>query len=665
MKRLALFSLFIFLGVVSVASAQEISFPVAELGNCESKEACREYCENEANIEACVAFAKSNGINTGDAENAKQFSKILKEKGGPGGCKSPTECEAYCGDSTRMDECLAFAEANGLLDKEKIAEIKAMAGKFKQGFTGPGGCTSKESCEAYCSDAAHQDECLTFAEKHGFVKKDEVERMKKFRELQSRGETPGGCNSKESCESYCSDTSHQEECFAFAETSGLATKEDLERFKKTGGKGPGGCASKEACESFCNAKENQAVCLEFAKSHGFIKDGDAKHIEEGFSRIRQGLEHAPPEIQTCLKEKFGEGFLEKAKSGEFAPNLQGSEGMRQCFEANREATSRLMGRRFNDSPETLACVKAAAGEETAKEIFEGNAPPRPEIADALRACFTRPHGDPEEDRPIGGEEGREFNFEELDQKGREAFGTMQSCVGAKLGAEAAEKMKVGKLEMTEDVRNIMQSCQESFRALRRRPEDGDQRGLEQGRNLISKMRPCLVEKVGEELVKSFESGQLPPDQTTLRDAMQSCSGQIDQGSGVQPGMPSINEFERHQMDNPEFNREFPTGEFNNQGFPTRPPDGTFEGGIPPTGIQPPAGFIPPPEVIPGTDSGQFTPPPSFESFTPPPTLEPSQPLPPSSFRQTLPLATMHAATHGASIPLNRFFNSVLSLFLLK
>lgn len=650
MKRALIFSLFIFLGIASIASAQEISFPVAELGNCESKEACHTYCENEANIEACVSFAKKNGIDTGDAENAKQFSKILKEKGGPGGCKSQAECEAYCSDPTRIDECLAFAEANGLLNKEKIAEIKAMAGKFKQGFTGPGGCASKEACESYCSDAAHQDECLAFAEKHGFVKKEEVERMKKFRVLQSKGETPGGCNSKESCEAYCNDTSHQEECFAFAEKSGLASKEDLERFKKTGGKGPGGCASKEACEAFCNAKENQAVCLEFAKSHGFINEGDAERIEEGFSRIRQGLENAPPEIQTCLKEKFGEGFLEKAKSGEFAPNLQGSEGMRECFEAHRGAASRMMGRRFNDSPEMLACVKAAAGEETAKGIFEGNAPPRPEIADALRACFTRPHDDPEEDRPIGREEGREFKFEELDEKGRSAFDKMQSCVGAKLGAEAAEKMRQGKLEMNEDVQNIMQSCQKSFRAERRRPEDGDHRGLERGRSLVSQMRPCLVEKVGEELVRSFESGQLPPDQTTLRNAMQACASASDGGRGFHNIPPS----------------GFP-GTFNGEKRPPFEGEGGFQGT--PPNFQPPTFNQPLPtqqfdsslferckvEIL-GSEPREFT-------------DELRQKLEAcvrgGSSALSAPFAAISIAAESALIPFNQFFNSALAIFFLK
>src|SRR3989344_2993157 len=80
--------------VAGIALAQEntITFPVAELGGCESKEACHAYCENPANHEACISFAEAHGLMS---EEEIAIARKIGTQTGPGGCVG-LQCKAYC-----------------------------------------------------------------------------------------------------------------------------------------------------------------------------------------------------------------------------------------------------------------------------------------------------------------------------------------------------------------------------------------------------------------------------------------------------------------------------------------------------------------------------------------------------------------------------------------
>ena len=55
---------------------------------------------------------------------------------------------------------------------------------------GPGGCR-REACKTYCENPEHMDECLTFAEANGLMSSEELERAKKF------GNKPGRADAGE------------------------------------------------------------------------------------------------------------------------------------------------------------------------------------------------------------------------------------------------------------------------------------------------------------------------------------------------------------------------------------------------------------------------------------------------------------------------------------
>jgi len=69
-------------------------------------------------------------------------------KGGPGGCKSPEECQAYC--QTNPDACKGFTAPT---------QQQGGQGDGQGSFKGdsPGGCKSPEECTAYCKD--HPEAC--------------------------------------------------------------------------------------------------------------------------------------------------------------------------------------------------------------------------------------------------------------------------------------------------------------------------------------------------------------------------------------------------------------------------------------------------------------------------------------------------------------------------
>jgi hypothetical protein len=166
--------------MTSSANAQTtpgISYPVVELGNCSDKAACKTYCDKSENVDACLSFAEKNNLMSKDEiKTAKNFKKTGMV--GPGGCKGKDECKSYCGNPEHMDECITFAEKNGMMSGEKLDEAKKVKAAIAKGIKPPA-CGGKEACDAYCSSAEHMDECVRFGEEAGVISKEDAEKIRK------------------------------------------------------------------------------------------------------------------------------------------------------------------------------------------------------------------------------------------------------------------------------------------------------------------------------------------------------------------------------------------------------------------------------------------------------------------------------------------------------
>ncbi len=317
------------------AAKAKISYPVSELGNCGSEAACRAYCEELAHIKACVAFAETHSLMTAaEAEQGRRFAEIGGK--GPGGCTSRESCAAYCEDVSRIEECLKFAEENNFLSGDELREVRAVAKVKREGVAFPGGCTSKAACETYCQEANHIEECLSFAERSGLIPPEELAMAKKFLPLIQAGKTPGGCTRKETCEAYCQRPANMRACLAFAEEQGLIPAEELEMAKKflplmEKGETPGGCRSKETCEAYCGEAGHMEECISFGEKTGFISKEDAELARRnggmgpGGCRSKAQCEiycGDPAHVEECVSFAERSGLI-NAEDAEFARQAGG------------------------------------------------------------------------------------------------------------------------------------------------------------------------------------------------------------------------------------------------------------------------------------------------------------------------------------------------------
>ncbi|MBU2082010.1 hypothetical protein KKH14_01130 [Patescibacteria group bacterium] len=367
----------------SVVLAQNIQFPIEELGNCEDKSACKSYCDKSENTEACVAFAEKNNLMSKEKIGlARKF--MAMESKGPGGCNGRDECNNFCNNIANIDECVAFSEKNNLMPPGELEEARKVQAAIRRGVKPPP-CGNKKQCDVYCEESEHMEECIAFGVEAGFIQGKELEDVQKMLAAVKRGIKPPPCRGKEACDAYCSspdnmevcmnfameagfmsenekadsqkmlgalkkgikppncrgkeacdtycaEDAHVEECINFAIAAGFMDEKDAEMAKKTKGKGPGGCKGKDECEAFCNNLDNQETCFNFGKENGMIPEADLKQMEEGKQKFQESLQQMPPSVLECLNSEVGVGTMEKFKSGSAMPPREIGEKMRACYE---------------------------------------------------------------------------------------------------------------------------------------------------------------------------------------------------------------------------------------------------------------------------------------------------------------------------------------------
>lgn len=263
---------------VSAAGTADITFPVQELGGCVDKDACKTYCDNEANRAACVDFGKTHGL-VSESE-ASQIKNLPPS--GPGGCVGNDACRAYCSDSEHSEECIKFGEEHGLISKEDAKRGREFANQ-----TGPGGCKGAQECRAYCSNQTHQEECIKFSEDHGFISHEQAAKAKIF----GGGGGPGGCKGPDDCKQYCEDPAHQDECIRFGEEHNLISHEEATKAREIAGKtGPGDCRGADGCRKYCSDTAHQEECLKFAEENNLVPK---EHLEQARRFLKVAQEGGP------------------------------------------------------------------------------------------------------------------------------------------------------------------------------------------------------------------------------------------------------------------------------------------------------------------------------------------------------------------------------------
>ncbi len=132
-------------------------------GNCKGKEECDNFCKQPENMQTCIDFAVQYGMMT------EEEAEMVKKSGGtsPGNCKSKEECDAFCSSEQGREVCLEWSKEHGMISDEEYQKTKQ--GNQGGGWSGPGGCKTESECKAYCEAEGHMQECMDASLKSGFM----------------------------------------------------------------------------------------------------------------------------------------------------------------------------------------------------------------------------------------------------------------------------------------------------------------------------------------------------------------------------------------------------------------------------------------------------------------------------------------------------------------
>jgi polyhydroxyalkanoate synthesis regulator phasin len=319
----------------------DVTFPIAELGNCGSKLECQAYCDLPENMEACLDYAEAHNLIPPEEIEMARKMLALGVTAGPGGCRGQNECQAYCDDINHIEECLDFALKYDLIPPAELEEARKVAQAIKQGIKPPN-CRGKDECDIYCNQAEHFEECLNFATAAGLIPPDEIEEAQMVLRAIKKGVKPPNCRGKEECDIYCSQPAHLEECLTFAEAAGFISPEEAEMARKTGGRGPGDCRSEEECQAYCENPANLEECLEFAVMIGeMTAEEAAKALRGGPGGCRTQEEcetycQDPAHFEECLWAAVESGEMSTQEAQQIINQMKMQEEMEHQMREERE-----------------------------------------------------------------------------------------------------------------------------------------------------------------------------------------------------------------------------------------------------------------------------------------------------------------------------------------
>ncbi|MBI4101457.1 MAG: hypothetical protein HY443_00640 [Candidatus Nealsonbacteria bacterium] len=369
-------------GSFALGQPADIQYPVAELGNCQDESSCRSFCDQPENLSACLDFAKKNNLMS--EEELAMAEKFEASGGtGPGGCSGKDSCENYCNDISHIDECIAFAEENDLMPPEELAEAKKVQAAIARGVQPPP-CGNKDSCDIYCEEPSHMEECISFAAAAGLMDGKELADAQKMLQAIRRGVTPPPCRGKDACEEYCAQPDNMESCMNFAMEAGFMSEEEKEGAQKMlaalkKGVKPLPCRGKDECDQYCGQDEHLEECMNFAIEAGFMSEEDAVMARKTGGKGPGGCRGKEECESFCSTPENQETCFNFAKDN----GLMSEEDLKQIEDGKRQIQES-----FNQMPpEVLDCLISKIGADRVEGLRLGTAMPSREIGDSMQACF--------------------------------------------------------------------------------------------------------------------------------------------------------------------------------------------------------------------------------------------------------------------------------------
>ncbi|MDD5750307.1 MAG: hypothetical protein PHU56_01485 [Candidatus Pacebacteria bacterium] len=376
------------------STTANIQYPVAELNNCQDKAACKAYCDEPENMATCLDFAEKNDLMAKEEiAAAKKFAAISDKK--PGGCATKESCEEYCNEISHIDECVAFAEENDLALKEDLTQAKQVQAAIKKGIKPPA-CGNKKACDTYCDSPEHMEECISFGEAAGFIQGKELEDAKKTLAAIKKGVTPPPCRGKEACDEYCSSPDNMETCATFAMEAGFMSPQEMENTQKMltaikKGVKPPACKGQEECDTYCQQEEHFEECLNFSEAAGFMTAEEAAVSRKTGGKGPGG----------CKNKEECDAFCNNPDNQEICFNFGRENGLIPEEDLQRmEENKQQMKQGLGQAPqEVLDCLNSLVGNDMVEKMRSGDFLPSQKVGDAMKECF-------EKMGPMPGQEGQ-------------------------------------------------------------------------------------------------------------------------------------------------------------------------------------------------------------------------------------------------------------------
>lgn len=285
------FALFFFNGQVFAQTTQEdsakkfnVTFPVVELGNCTDFSSCKTYCQDPTHATECINFAKKKGFHK--EVKKEQKNSIAENAKTELGCDSESSCRSICEKEENIDKCSSFAKKHNL-GGGRVDDVKRkdIIEKAKQIL----GCDSPDSCKSFCEKEENRDKCSQLAKETGLRGGE-------------RRVGPGGCTSEESCRNFCE--KNPKEC-------GIPERREGDRISP-----PQGDIPEEMCKKTpsCKWENNRCEC-------GFLNGQDrGRDNKEEFDKFCKENPEKCPDIERFKRESGeGKGDFEMQKPQDFKP----------------------------------------------------------------------------------------------------------------------------------------------------------------------------------------------------------------------------------------------------------------------------------------------------------------------------------------------------------
>lgn len=159
---------------VDKATQFGVTYPITELENCADFTACRAYCGEPENKQACLAYAEKKGFYKRSEELARK-QRLLAEAKFELGCGNEVLCKRLCDIKANFERCREFgAKFKPETERARKVQEQTMVEKAKLLL----GCTTPMECKTLCEEENNKQKCSDFFKQLGLRKERKTQENK-------------------------------------------------------------------------------------------------------------------------------------------------------------------------------------------------------------------------------------------------------------------------------------------------------------------------------------------------------------------------------------------------------------------------------------------------------------------------------------------------------